>query len=99
MFILVQADDEDVSLKSIVCSIEVWQILVQVGLQDLPFLVIHLTVMLNYQVGAASGHGGRVFFYIIALFAGLGGGGGGGKYQADYALISKWINCLHPKRS
>ncbi|GFR77916.1 transmembrane protein [Elysia marginata] len=45
-----KADDEEISCKSIVCSSEVWQILVQVGLQDLPFLIVRLTVMLNYQV-------------------------------------------------
>ncbi|RUS82656.1 hypothetical protein EGW08_009559 [Elysia chlorotica] len=45
-----KAEDEEISLKSIVCSSEVWQILVQVGLQDFPYLIIRLTVMLNYQV-------------------------------------------------
>ncbi|GFO29151.1 transmembrane protein [Plakobranchus ocellatus] len=45
-----KAEEEKISWKSIICSSEVWQILVQVGLQDLPFLIVRIIVMLLYQV-------------------------------------------------
>ena len=50
-FPVCQSDkEESITLKSIACSSEVWQILLHIGLNDLPLLVIRLTVMLNYQV-------------------------------------------------
>ncbi|XP_012938249.1 uncharacterized protein LOC101846352 [Aplysia californica] len=44
------ADEVKTSLRSIVCSSEVWQILVQVGLQDFPFLLIRVLALLQYEV-------------------------------------------------